>query len=100
MADYQLSSKAVEDIANIADYTIGAFGIEQARRYRTGIEQALKRLADNPLIGKSADHVAENLRSWSYGSHIIYYIATRTGILVARILHQRMDVERHPMTDD
>ncbi|MFK7964774.1 MAG: type II toxin-antitoxin system RelE/ParE family toxin [Burkholderiaceae bacterium] len=52
------------------------------------------------MIGKGTDHIADDLRSWSYESHTIYYIANATGILVARILHQRMDVERHPMTDD
>jgi len=54
-ADYQLSSKAVEDIASTADYTIETFGLEQARRYRNGIEQTLQRRADSPLIGKNAD---------------------------------------------
>ena len=34
MGDYRLTFRAESDLAQIADYTIEKFGIEQARRYR------------------------------------------------------------------
>ena len=34
MADFRLSPRAENDLAEIADYTIETFGVEQARRYR------------------------------------------------------------------
>ena len=34
MADFRLSPRAETDLAEIADYTIETFGVEQARRYR------------------------------------------------------------------
>lgn len=33
MAEFHLTSRAESDLAEIADYTIETFGIEQARRY-------------------------------------------------------------------
>ena len=34
MADFRLSPRAETDLAEIANYTIETFGVEQARRYR------------------------------------------------------------------
>ena len=38
MRDFRLTSCAESDLAEIADYTIETFGIEQARRYRNALE--------------------------------------------------------------
>jgi plasmid stabilization system protein ParE len=62
MADFRLSSQADTDLARIADYTIETFGIEQARRYRDGLEACFQSLADNPLLGQNANHLAAQLR--------------------------------------
>ena len=48
MADYRLTSLAETDLAEIADYTIDTLGIEQARRYRDGLETCFRNLAANP----------------------------------------------------
>ena len=45
MADYKLTSLAETDLAEIADYTIDTLGIEQARRYRDGLETCFRNLA-------------------------------------------------------
>ncbi len=37
MASYTLSTAAVADIVQIADYTIRKFGVVQARRYRESL---------------------------------------------------------------
>jgi len=56
MADFRLSSQADSDLGGIAIYTIENFGIEQARRYRDGLEAGFQNLADNPLLGHSAEY--------------------------------------------
>ena len=56
MADFRLSSQADSDLGKIAIYTIEHFGIEQARRYRDGLEAGFQNLADNPLLGHSAEY--------------------------------------------
>ena len=38
MPRFRLSSRAESDLAEIADYTIETFGLEQARRYIDGLE--------------------------------------------------------------
>jgi toxin ParE1/3/4 len=100
MARVRLSCRASADLAEIADYTIERFGIEQARNYRGGIEQAFERLALHPEQGAGAEHLSPGLRRMGYKSHIIFYRVEGDGILIVRIPHQRMDVQRQAMTDN
>lgn len=70
MADYRLSSRAADDLAKIADYTIDNFGVEQARRYRDALEACFCHLAENPRLGRDAGEVAPDLRRHEHQSHI------------------------------
>mgnify|MGYP003580679656 CR=1 FL=1 len=100
MAKYRLSKRAYPDIVGIGDYTIERFGIEQARRYRDRLEDAFQALADHPNRGRPADDVAPGLRRWNYQSHVVFFRLEARGILIVRVLHQRMDFERHPMSGE
>jgi plasmid stabilization system protein ParE len=35
-----------------------------------------------------------------HGRHVVFYRQDGSGILISRILHQRMLPERHPLEDD
>ena len=100
MSNYRLSKGADSDIGEIADYAIGQFGIKQARRYRDGLEKIFRRLAEYPNSGRSAGHLAPRLRRMSFESHVIFYLHEEDGVLIVRILHQRMAFKRHSLTDD
>ena len=100
MAEYRLSKRAYADIVSIGDYTIERFGIEQARRDRNQLEDALQALANSPSRGRPADEVAPGLRRWNYQSHAVFFRLEMRGILIVRVLHQQMDFERHPMSDE
>jgi toxin ParE1/3/4 len=95
MADCRLSSQADADLSGIADYTIEAFGIEQARRYQDGLQAGFQILADNPLLGQNADYLAPNLRCIEHQSHVIYYMPQEHGVLIVRILHASMEATGH-----
>ena len=100
MSKHRLSKRADSDIAGIADYTIGQFGIKQARRYRDGLEKIFHRLAEYPNSGRSAEHLAPRLRRMNFESHVIFFLHDEDGVLIVRVLHQRMAFKRHSMTDD
>jgi toxin ParE1/3/4 len=53
MGDFRLTSHAESDLAEIADYTIKTFGIEQSRRYRDALETCFQTVADNPMFRKA-----------------------------------------------
>ena len=95
MADYRLTSLAEADLAGIADYTIETLGVQQARRYRDGLETCFNNLAANPRLGRSAEDVAPDLRRFEHRSHVVFYLQREPGVLIVRILHASMDAPRH-----
>ena len=57
MPDLQISRRAASDLAEIAEYTIAEFGIEQARKYRDLLQSCFQSLLDNPSLGRSAEEL-------------------------------------------
>jgi toxin ParE1/3/4 len=53
-------------------------------------------MAVNPLIGRPGDEIRAGYRKLAAGSHTLFYRITVEGVIdVVRVLHQRMDVDRH-----
>jgi len=95
MGDFRLTSRAESDLAEIADYTIETFGIEQARRYRDALESCFQMIADNPKLGRSADQLAPKLRRYEHQSHVVFYTIEGQSALIVRVLHESRDFEQH-----
>ena len=95
MPEYRLSARAAGDIAGIADYTIERFGVDQARRYRDGLETCFSALAANPLLGRTAEELAPDLRRFEHGSHVVFYEPREGSVLIVRVLHESMDAPSH-----
>ena len=95
MPEYRLSERAENDIGNIARYTIEQFGIEQARTYRDSMVACFESLSETPGMGKKVDHIREGYRRFDHRSHVIFYKSDGQGILIVRVLHQRMNAPRY-----
>lgn len=96
MARYIFGKSAQSDIVNIADYTIENFGIKQARKYRDGLISCFQDLADRPERGRLYLHKDDTLlMRYRHKSHVIFYKRTNTGVLIIRVLGERMDFIRH-----
>ncbi|WP_006243695.1 type II toxin-antitoxin system RelE/ParE family toxin [Mycolicibacterium tusciae] len=96
MSRYVLSPAAQLDLEQIWDYTCDRWGDDQAEKYVREIERAIQRVVQNPMIGRACDEVRVGYRRHAVGSHTLYYrLAGADVIDVVRILHQRMDVDRH-----
>jgi toxin ParE1/3/4 len=95
MAAYRLSAAADADFANIIEFGIFRFGVSQVRLYVSELEQHLAALATNSSIGRYASEVANGMRRFSFGAHVIFYQQDGSGILIVRVLHQSMDFHRH-----
>ena len=70
-------------------------GVEQTKVYAESLDSALMKLAQYPEFGRTRDELYINARSFPVEKHIIFYRVAQTGIEVARILHQRMDLSKH-----
>jgi toxin ParE1/3/4 len=93
---YLLSPAAQADLEQIWDYTHDRWGVDQAEEYLRELQCAIERAAANPQIGRACDEIRPGYRKLAAGSHTLFYRATADGLVdVVRVLHQRMDVDRH-----
>ena len=96
MSTYVLSPAAQADLDDIWDYTRARWSNDQAEKYVREIQRAIERVLDNPLIGRPCEEVRAGYRRHAVGSPTLYYrIASGDLIDVVRVLHMRMDVDRH-----
>jgi toxin ParE1/3/4 len=93
---YLLTPAARADLEQICDYTYDRWGADQAEVYLREFQRTIDRVAANPWIGRSCDEIRTGYRKLAAGSHTLFYRVTREEVVdVVRVLHQRMDVDRH-----
>lgn len=95
MSNYKLSPLAESDLHKIITSTIKSWGSEQAKIYAESLDSALIKLTQYPDFGRQRNELYPNARSFPIEKHIVFYCVTKSGIEVARILHQRMDPSKH-----
>ena len=92
---YRISQQAIEDLDKIWLYTLNKWSKEQADRYYDLIIAEIEFIADNYLIGKSAEQTRKNYRVTKIKSHLIFYRKVDNEIVeIVRVLHQRMDIKK------
>lgn len=112
---YRLTDAAASDISDILRATTRQFGPVQRRRYAALITSAIELAADQPNRpgSRSREELAAGLRSLHaemaarrHGAavHVVYYLREqpedgRDGIVVVRVLHERMEPLRHLTRD-
>ena len=94
MAKVHYSKRAVEDLANIWDYTNDEWSERQADKYYMILIQACQEIASDSKKGKPYEEVAEGICGFLIYRHIILFKRlTAAEILVIRILHAQMDLK-------
>jgi toxin ParE1/3/4 len=106
----RLGAVAEIDFANIVKWTTENFGVRQSRVYQKTLVQAIGELAEGPDVtgSKARDEIMPGLRTVHVarhgrrGSHFLMYrVAPKTTVEIVRILHDRMDLQRHfPFVSD
>jgi toxin ParE1/3/4 len=71
------------------------WGLEQAETYIRQLWKDIQTVADNPSLGQECAEVRPGYRKHPSGSRVLFHRLTDDGIDVVRILHERMDCERH-----
>jgi toxin ParE1/3/4 len=91
----ELSRLAQGDLDDIRDHSVAEFGTARAIAYLGAIEDAFRRILSFPDIGAVHPILRPSIRSLGCQQHRIFYQVGSDRILVVRILHKAMDVERH-----
>lgn len=95
MSRFTLSPRAQADIEEIWNYTVDRWNVNQAEVYLRKIMAAIEAVADEPHLGRPCDEARAGYRKYPAASHVLFCRMTPDGVDIVRILHQRMDFERH-----
>src|SRR5689334_8449689 len=87
----EFSILAQKDISDILTYTLDSWGDDQFVSYQALLDKAFAILIHNPHIGRADDR----LRTYSVGSHRIFYRTAGQTIYVMRVLHEKMNPDRY-----
>ena len=92
---FRLTLDAQQDLRAIRRHTVDTWGQEQSRKYLEGMRDTLELLAEFPGQGLDRSDVGEEVFSFPYGSHMLYYRIEKKQLVVFAVLHQRMVPEGH-----
>jgi toxin ParE1/3/4 len=90
-----VSESAESDLVGIWQYSLEQWGELQADKYLDELDSGIRKLADDPEIGFKRDYVRDGYRALFVGSHAVYYTVTPDAVHIIRVLHGRMDPDRH-----
>lgn len=85
----RLRPRAEADLDDIWDYTVDTWSEVQAVDYLSGMDAALKLLAEFPEMARLRQEFTPPVRIHPYRKHLIIYIADESFIDVVRIVHAR-----------
>lgn len=86
---------AESDLIGIWQFTFERLGEAQADKYLDELDRGIRRLEAHADIGPKRDDVREGYRVLFVNSHAIYYTVTPSMIHIVRVLHDRMDPDKH-----
>jgi toxin ParE1/3/4 len=90
VAHFRISVEAEEDVDRIAAHTTDTWGWRQTDQYLAKLEDGFNLFAENPSIGRACESIRPGLLRFEIGRHVVFYLPEPGGILVARVLHERM----------
>ncbi len=92
--EFRISPLAQSDLEDIWSFTVEKWSWEQAGKYHADLLRTFAQLAGGDVKGREVD-VRRGYRKYPVGSHFVFYRARSYGIEIIRVLHRRMDVNRH-----
>jgi toxin ParE1/3/4 len=73
------------DIEEIWEYSADQFGLDRADLYLRDIQRAAMTVAEDPHRGLACDEIRSGYRRFSVGSHILFFKASATRVVIVRI---------------
>ncbi|HNC36242.1 MAG TPA: type II toxin-antitoxin system RelE/ParE family toxin [Saprospiraceae bacterium] len=93
--NFEISRLALKDLDNIWEYTVKQWSKEQANKYYNEIFSVTNKICQNSDIGQPIDEIKKGHQRTNVKYHIIIYKVKGTKVYIDRILHQKMDIEKH-----
>ena len=93
--NFEISKLALQDLNDIWEYSAEQWSKQQANNYYNEIIEVIQEICNNSEIGKTIDYIKKGHRTINVKSHMIVYKINENIIYIDRILHQKMDIEKH-----
>ena len=100
MPHFRLTPLALASFKSIGRYTGQIWGKAQRDKYLRALDRRFHDLAKSPGKGRARDELWKGLRSHREGKHVIYYFVEKKEIVIADILHERMEPSLHLESGD
>ncbi|WP_019998098.1 type II toxin-antitoxin system RelE/ParE family toxin [Aureimonas ureilytica] len=91
----QLTPKARQDLADIFRYTAREWSLAQATAYLAELRRAIEGLATGQTRSRTMAKEISGFEKSLVRSHLIIHRRSENRIEVVRVLHARMDIDRH-----
>lgn len=96
MAKIIFTHKAKNDLEEIWQYTYETWSENQADKYYKEIIESCHDLKSKFNMGKDYSKIYENLKSIKCSRHLIFYRLIKKDLIeIERILHEKMDIDKH-----
>ncbi len=93
MAPYELTEAADADLQAIASYTVSTWGVEQARRYESILENHFSTIVRQTALSRVfLKHRPELLVSRCEHHYVFHLVREKQGPLILAVLHESMDL--------
>lgn len=92
---YRISRPARGDLRAIWRYSATTWGPEQADAYVDAMVSRFAWLATNRTLWRGRNDLEAGLYSYPQDRHVIIFRERNDGLDIVRVLHGRMDVEKH-----
>jgi toxin ParE1/3/4 len=90
-----LSRLALQDLAAIYDFTVGAWGKDQATKYVSQLWDSLEEIREAPERWRLRPDIYPNCRARACERHLIIYRSHGGAVQISRILHGAMNIQEH-----
>ena len=95
MRQYVFSKKAEKDLIEIYRYGFLTYNEQKAELYVESLKEKCQALADNPCLYRERNEFTPPVRIYHHKKHLIIYTVETNYILIVRIQHERMDIQKH-----
>lgn len=95
MRKIHVHGSAESELIDVWRYSFEQSSEAQAGKCLDELNSGIRKLADQPEIEVRRDYKREGCLVLFVGSHAVYYTVTPVAVHIIRVLHRRMDPDRH-----
>ena len=86
-------------LKSIRRYSQRTWGPDRTAQYMAALRDTMKGLLAGTAVGRDRDDLRPGLQMATSGRHCVFFEGDQSRILVVRVLHDRMDYQRHLEAD-